>query len=165
MYAPATSDRRLRPYSYHPSSSLVYGQVVKGSREVASWNAFTVLRQGRYCVRDTRSQEGSDYGASRTGKDLARSLAQRQDARVGNKQIEDDFSEGGAGMALLAKWDGEIRTGRSVPESIRQYDKLMVILTEHSTGAPGWRKRWRRRSKRSTSRGSRCSFPFAWTTR
>ena len=37
-----------------------------------------------------------------------------QEAKAWNKQIEEDFSEGGAGMALLEKWDAEIKTGRSV---------------------------------------------------
>jgi hypothetical protein len=38
-----------------------------------------------------------------------------QDAKAWDKQIEADFSEGGAGMALLESWDAEIRNGRSVP--------------------------------------------------
>ena len=38
-----------------------------------------------------------------------------EDARAWDKQIEDDFSESGAGMALLETWDAEIKTGRSVP--------------------------------------------------
>jgi hypothetical protein len=38
-----------------------------------------------------------------------------QEARAWDKQIEEDFSEGGAGMALLENWDAEIRTARSVP--------------------------------------------------
>ncbi len=38
-----------------------------------------------------------------------------QDAKTWDKQIEDDFSEGGAGMALLEAWDAEIKAGRSVP--------------------------------------------------
>ena len=38
-----------------------------------------------------------------------------QEARAWDKQIGEDFSEGGAGMALLEKWDAEIKTGRSVP--------------------------------------------------
>jgi hypothetical protein len=38
-----------------------------------------------------------------------------QDAKAWDKQIEEDFSEGGAGMALLERWDAEIKDGRSVP--------------------------------------------------
>ena len=38
-----------------------------------------------------------------------------QEAKAWDKQIEEDFSEGGAGMALLEKWNAEIKTGRSVP--------------------------------------------------
>jgi hypothetical protein len=37
-----------------------------------------------------------------------------EDARAWDKQIEDDFSEGGAGMALLETWDAEIKAGRSL---------------------------------------------------
>ncbi|HLY59339.1 MAG TPA: hypothetical protein VKV95_01090 [Terriglobia bacterium] len=36
-----------------------------------------------------------------------------QDALAWDKEIEEDFSEGGAGMALLEKWDAEIRAGKS----------------------------------------------------
>jgi hypothetical protein len=38
-----------------------------------------------------------------------------QDAKAWDKQIEADFSEGGAGMALLEIWDAEIKAGKSVP--------------------------------------------------
>jgi hypothetical protein len=38
-----------------------------------------------------------------------------QDARAWDEQIEADFSEGGAGAALLETWDAEIRAGGSVP--------------------------------------------------
>jgi hypothetical protein len=38
-----------------------------------------------------------------------------QEARAWDEQIEEDFSEGGAGMALLEKWDAEIKTAKSVP--------------------------------------------------
>ena len=38
-----------------------------------------------------------------------------QDAKAWDNQIEEDFSEGGAGMALLGSWDAEINAGRSVP--------------------------------------------------
>jgi hypothetical protein len=37
-----------------------------------------------------------------------------EDARAWDKQIEDDFSEGGAGMALLETWDAEIKAGGSL---------------------------------------------------
>jgi hypothetical protein len=37
-----------------------------------------------------------------------------QDAKAWDNQIEDDFSEGGAGMALLETWDAEIKAGGSV---------------------------------------------------
>jgi len=38
-----------------------------------------------------------------------------QDAKAWDKQIDDDFSEGGAGLALLETWDAEIKARRSVP--------------------------------------------------
>jgi len=38
-----------------------------------------------------------------------------QDAKAWDSQIEEDFSEGGAGTALLESWDAEIGAGRSVP--------------------------------------------------
>jgi len=38
-----------------------------------------------------------------------------QETKAWDKQIEEDFSEGGAGMTLLEKWDAEIKTARSVP--------------------------------------------------
>jgi hypothetical protein len=38
-----------------------------------------------------------------------------QDARAWDKQIEDDFSEGGAGAALHETWDAEIKTGGPYP--------------------------------------------------
>ena len=38
-----------------------------------------------------------------------------QDAKAWDKQIDEDFSAGGAGMALLERWDAEIKAGRSVP--------------------------------------------------
>ncbi|HXJ95850.1 MAG TPA: hypothetical protein VMT20_23665 [Terriglobia bacterium] len=44
---------------------------------------------------------------------LAAWVAQ-QDARAWDKRIEEDFSEGGAGTALLEGWDAEIRAGESV---------------------------------------------------
>jgi hypothetical protein len=37
-----------------------------------------------------------------------------QDAEAWNRQIEADFSEGGAGMALLEQWDSEIAEGDSI---------------------------------------------------
>ena len=39
----------------------------------------------------------------------------RQDAKDWNKQIEADFSEGGAGVPLLESWDAEIKAGGAVP--------------------------------------------------
>ena len=38
-----------------------------------------------------------------------------QDAKAWDKQIEDDFSDGGAGSALLKAWDAEINAGGSMP--------------------------------------------------
>jgi len=38
-----------------------------------------------------------------------------QDAKAWDKQIEVDFSDGGAGAALLEYWDAEIKAERSVP--------------------------------------------------
>ena len=48
-----------------------------------------------------------------------------QDAKAWDKQIEDDFSEGGVGMAMLEKWDAEIKTGKSIPleEFLAQREK------------------------------------------
>jgi len=37
-----------------------------------------------------------------------------QDAEAWDRQIEADFSEGGAGMALLEQWDSEIANGESI---------------------------------------------------
>jgi hypothetical protein len=42
-----------------------------------------------------------------------------QDAKAWDKPIEEDFSEGGAGMAMLEKWDAEIKTGKSI--SLEQF--------------------------------------------
>jgi hypothetical protein len=39
----------------------------------------------------------------------------QQDAEAWDKQIEEDFSEGGAGAGLLEAWDTEIKSGKSVP--------------------------------------------------
>jgi len=38
-----------------------------------------------------------------------------QDAKAWDKQIEEDFSAGGAGMPLIERWDAEIDAERSVP--------------------------------------------------
>jgi hypothetical protein len=48
-----------------------------------------------------------------------------RDAKAWDQQIEDDFSEGGAGMALLEKWDAEIKAGKSIPleEFLTQREK------------------------------------------
>jgi len=37
-----------------------------------------------------------------------------QDASEWDRQMEADFSEGGAGMALLQQWDAEIQSGQSI---------------------------------------------------
>jgi len=37
-----------------------------------------------------------------------------QDAEAWDHQIEEDFSSGGAGMALLERWDAEIKAGGAV---------------------------------------------------
>ena len=39
----------------------------------------------------------------------------RKDAEDWDKQIEADFSEGGAGTPLLERWDTEIKAGDAVP--------------------------------------------------
>ena len=39
----------------------------------------------------------------------------RQDAADWDKQMEADFSEGGAGTPLLERWDAEIKAGGAVP--------------------------------------------------
>jgi hypothetical protein len=48
-----------------------------------------------------------------------------QEAKAWDKQIEEDFSEGGPCVALLEKWDAEIKTARSVPleEFLAQREK------------------------------------------
>lgn len=38
----------------------------------------------------------------------------RQDTESWDKQIEEDFSEGGSGMALVEQWDAEIRAGQTI---------------------------------------------------
>jgi len=37
-----------------------------------------------------------------------------QDSRAWDKQLEQDFSEGGPGAALLEKWDAEIDAGKVI---------------------------------------------------
>jgi hypothetical protein len=39
----------------------------------------------------------------------------QQKAEAWDKQLEADFSEGGAGAALLEAWDAEIKAGGSMP--------------------------------------------------
>jgi hypothetical protein len=39
----------------------------------------------------------------------------QQDAQAWDQQIEADFSQGGAGIALLQMWDTEIQSGQSTP--------------------------------------------------
>jgi hypothetical protein len=39
----------------------------------------------------------------------------RQDNLVWDREIENDFSEGGAGMALIEAWDAEIKKGQALP--------------------------------------------------
>jgi hypothetical protein len=38
-----------------------------------------------------------------------------QDAKAWDKQVEEDFSAGGAGIALIEKWDAEINAERTLP--------------------------------------------------
>jgi len=47
-----------------------------------------------------------------------------EDGKAWDKQIEGDFSDGGAGMALLETWDAEIRAGKSAPleEFLEQWE-------------------------------------------
>jgi hypothetical protein len=59
---------------------------------------------------------------------LIRWLAE-QDSDAWDQQLEADFSEGGAGMALLAQWDSEIRSGESVP--------LAEFLEQRGAKSPG----------------------------
>ena len=49
-----------------------------------------------------------------TDKAALVSWVNRQDAQAWDKQMEADFSEGGAGMALLRQWDAEIGSGNSI---------------------------------------------------
>jgi hypothetical protein len=52
-----------------------------------------------------------------------------RDAEAWDKQIEDDFSEGGPGMAMLEKWDAEIKAGKSMPleEFLAQREKGLAL--------------------------------------
>ena len=50
----------------------------------------------------------------------------QQDAEAWDRQIEQDFSEGGAGAALLEAWDAEINAGKSAP--------LEEFLAQRQTG-------------------------------
>lgn len=43
------------------------------------------------------------------------SWLKEQDGIMWDKALEGDFSEGGAGVVLLEKWDAEIKTGDSMP--------------------------------------------------
>lgn len=45
------------------------------------------------------------------------SWLRRQDAKAWDKQIAEDFSEGGRGSQLIESWDAEIKVGDSVPLS------------------------------------------------
>jgi len=58
-------------------------------------------------------------------KSLLVAWLNEQEARAWDKQIEEDFSEGGAGMALLETWDAEIKTADSMPleEFLAQREK------------------------------------------
>jgi hypothetical protein len=38
-----------------------------------------------------------------------------QDAEAWDKELEQDFSEGERGAALIEKWDAEIKSGKSLP--------------------------------------------------
>ncbi|HTU47405.1 MAG TPA: hypothetical protein VMF91_20245 [Bryobacteraceae bacterium] len=50
-----------------------------------------------------------------------------QDAQEWDRQMEVDFSEGGAGTPLLAQWDAEIRTGTSI-----QLEEFLASQEDHS---------------------------------
>jgi len=49
-----------------------------------------------------------------------------QDSKAWDRQIEEDFSPAGAGMALLEKWDTEIKAGGSISleEFLEQRDRI-----------------------------------------
>ena len=49
-----------------------------------------------------------------------------EDAKTWDQQIEADFSEDGAGTALLQQWDAEIQSGESMPleEFLQQTTKF-----------------------------------------
>lgn len=82
---------------------------------------------------------GRKYAISMTLEDVKQAIAElpeeertslvtwlnERDAKAWDKQIQGDFSEGGAGMAMLEKWDAEIKTGRSIPleEFLAQREK------------------------------------------
>ena len=57
-----------------------------------------------------------------TDKTSLASWLNAQDAEAWDRQIEADFSEGGAGTALLEQWDVEIARGEStsLDEFLRQ---------------------------------------------
>jgi hypothetical protein len=54
-------------------------------------------------------------GLPATDKASLAAWLNEQEAKAWDEQIEADFSEGGAGAALLETWDAEIRAGGSVP--------------------------------------------------
>ena len=53
-------------------------------------------------------------GLPETDKASLLAWLNEQDAKAWDEQIAADFSEGGAGTALLEKWDAEIKAGGSV---------------------------------------------------
>jgi hypothetical protein len=52
-----------------------------------------------------------------------------QDAKAWDKQIEEDFSAGGTGMALIEKWDAEINAERAFPleDFLAQREKVRKV--------------------------------------
>jgi len=50
----------------------------------------------------------------------------RNRSKAWDKQIEEDFSAGGAGMPLIEKWDAEINAGKSL--------RLEEFLAHRETG-------------------------------
>jgi len=94
--------------------------------EIGSSKPFAFLSGRKYAVGMTL--EGIKQAIAELPEGERTSLVawlNERDAKAWDKQIEDEFSEGGAGMAVLEKWDAEIKTGKSMPleEFLAQREK------------------------------------------
>ncbi len=94
--------------------------------EIGFSKPFAFLGGRKYAVRMTL--EGIKQAIAELPERETTSLVawlNERDAKAWDKQIEDDFSEGGVGMAMLEKWDAEIKAGKSTPleEFLAQREK------------------------------------------